>query len=54
MLGYFIAECNGFYIYLQGSKGLEPNLFGIDPDSKRKPKQNISKQLPKDEAVFQK
>eukprot|EP00112_Aurelia_sp_Birch-Aquarium-sp1_P005957 Seg167.1 transcript_id=Seg167.1/GoldUCD/mRNA.D3Y31 product="Protein FAM47E" protein_id=Seg167.1/GoldUCD/D3Y31 len=41
-------------LLIKGSKGLEPNLFGIDPDSKRKPKQNISKQLPKDEAVFQK
>eukprot|EP00795_Rhopilema_esculentum_P000965 gene966-10731_t len=41
-------------LVIKGSKGLEPNLFGIDSDCQRKPKQMIAKHLPKEEVVYQK
>lgn len=41
-------------LLIKGSKGLEPNLYGVDLDSKPQPKEKIAKKFPRDEAVYQK
>eukprot|EP00794_Sanderia_malayensis_P007344 gene7344-8164_t len=41
-------------IVMKSSKGLEPNLFGIDLECERKPKQKITKKLPKNDIIYEK